>query len=191
MKKLYIADWHYGHENCLHFDNRPFKNVEEMNAALVANWNSVVEADDIVYVLGDMFWCKSSEALPILRQLKGTKFLIKGNHDRSNDGKFVKQFAKITEYLEVDDDGQKIVLCHYPIPCYKNHFYGWAHLYGHVHTSFEWNMMEHDQYLMRELYGRQSNMINVGAMMPYINYTPKTYAQIVAGYDEWKGDEHG
>lgn len=82
---------------------------------------------------------------------------------------------------EVDDDGRKIVLCHYPIPCFKNHFYGWYHLYGHVHKSFEHEMMEHDKYLMQELYGKQCQMFNVGAMMPYMDYTPRTIDEILKG----------
>ena len=103
-RKLYIADWHYAHANILAFDNRPFKTVEEMNEELVKRWNAAVNPGDTVYVLGDMFWCISSQAVPILQALNGQKFLIKGNHDRSNDGKFVKEFAKSTEYLEVNDN---------------------------------------------------------------------------------------
>lgn len=180
-KKFYIADWHYSHENCLHFDNRPFKTVEEMNDALVERWNNTVSPGDTVYVIGDMFWCKAHEALPVLQSLNGQKFLIKGNHDRCNDCKFIKSFVKVAEYLEVDDNDRKIVLCHYPIPCFKNHFYGWYHLYGHVHKSFEHEMMEHDKYLMQELYGRQCQMFNVGAMMSYMDYTPRTLDEILKG----------
>lgn len=178
-KKFYIADWHYGHANCLHFDNRPFKTVEEMNATLVRNWNDVVTPADVAYVLGDMFWCKSSEAQPVLNQLNGTKILIRGNHDRSNDGAFLRKFSKVTDYLEVEDSGRHVVLSHYPIVCFKNHFYGWYHLYGHVHTSFEYQMMEHDKFLMSELYGKQCQMFNVGAMMPWMNYTPRTLDEIL------------
>lgn len=178
-RKLYIADWHYGHENILAFDDRPFKSLDEMNTELVRRWNAAVAPGDSVYVLGDMFWCKESEALPVLQGLNGQKFLIKGNHDRSNGGKFIKSFAKITEYLEIEDDGRKVVLCHYPIPCFKNHFYGWYHLYGHVHASFEYQMMKHDKYLMEELYGRQCQMYNVGAMMPWMDYTPRTLDEIL------------
>ena len=58
-KRFYIADWHYAHANILSFDGRPFKNVDEMNSELVRRWNSVVAPEDIVYSLGDMFWCKS------------------------------------------------------------------------------------------------------------------------------------
>lgn len=177
-KKFYISDWHYGHENCIAFDNRPFKTLDEMNESLVERWNKVVSSGDIVYVLGDMFWCKAETAIPVLDRLNGQKFLIQGNHDRCNDNRFKKKFVKVTEYLEVEDEGRKIVLCHYPIPCFKNHFYGWFHLYGHVHSSFEANMMEHTKYLMQELYGHQCNMFNVGAMMPWMDYTPRTLEEI-------------
>ncbi len=180
-RRVYISDWHYGHGNIIAFDNRPFRSVEQMNEALVERWNSVVEPGDIVYVLGDMFWCNSSVAIPILQKLNGQKFLIKGNHDRCNDSRFLKQFVKVAEYLEVEDDERKVVLCHYPIPCFKNHFYGWYHLYGHVHNSFEANMMEHTKYLMQELYGHKCLMFNVGAMMPWMNFTPRTLDQIIGG----------
>ena len=175
----YIADWHYDHANIIHFDNRPFKTCEEMNKELVRRWNERVKTDDTVYVLGDMFWCKASDAVPILKQLNGQKFLIKGNHDRCHDSAFKRCFTAIDDAMEIDDGGRKVVLSHYPIPCFKNHFYGWYHLYGHVHTSFEHNMMMHDRYLMEELYGKLCQMYNVGAMLPYMDYTPRTLDEIV------------
>ena len=178
-KIFYISDWHYGHANCIHFDNRPFKNVEEMNEALISNWNSVVSPGDTVYVLGDMFWSKTTEAIDVLDKLHGQKVLVQGNHDRVHDAQLRSKFVKIDEYMEIKDGDRNIVLCHYPIPCFKNHFYGWYHLYGHVHTSFEANMMEHQKYLMKELYNRPCEMYNVGAMMPYMNYTPRTLDEIL------------
>ena len=139
-KQFYISDWHYGHANVIAFDNRPFKSLLEMDEALVDRWNAVVSPGDIVYVLGDMFWCKAQDAIPILRSLKGQKFLIKGNHDRCNDNKFLREFVKVTEYLE----------------------------------------MEHDKYLMEELYTTPCQMFNVGAMMPWMDYTPRTLDEIIA-----------
>lgn len=184
MSKFYISDLHIGHANVIGFDNRPFVSVEQMDATLIRNWNSVVRPGDTVYVLGDMFWRTGREAVPVLKKLNGQKFLIKGNHDRCNDRDFRDQFVKITEYLEVEDKERKVVLCHYPIPCFKNHFYGWFHLYGHVHNSFEYNMMEHHKRLMRDLYDKPCQMYNVGSMMPWINYTPRTLDEIIAGYSE-------
>lgn len=185
-KKFYISDWHYGHENIISFDNRPFKTLDEMNGELIKRWNNVVSSGDIVYVLGDMFWCNTEEAIAVLDRLNGQKFLIQGNHDRCGDSRFKKKFVKITEYLEVDDENNKVILCHYPIPCFKNHFYGWYHLYGHVHNSFEAHMMEHNKYLMQELYGHQCNMFNVGAMMSWMDYTPRTLEQIEMLSKGWK-----
>lgn len=184
--KFYISDLHIDHANVLWFDNRPFKDVEEMNSELIRRWNDVVSDGDLVYILGDMFWCVPKKAMPIMEQLNGQKILVKGNHDRWHDSKFDKMFVKIDEYIETEDNGKKIVLCHYPIPCFKNHFYGWTHLYGHVHNSFEWNIMEHQRFLMEELYTRQCNMINVGAMMPYMDYTPRTLDEIEHGYALWR-----
>lgn len=185
-RKFYISDLHFGHKNILGFDNRPFVDIEQMNNELIRRWNSVVSDGDVVYVLGDMFWCTPKDAMPIMEQLNGQKFLVKGNHDRWHDAKFDKLFVKIDEYMEIEDNGRKVVLCHYPIPCFKNHFYEWVHLYGHVHNSFEWNMMEHQRFLMEELYDRQCNMINVGAMMPWIDYTPRTLDEIEMGYLAWR-----
>ena len=118
----YIADWHYDHTNILNFDNRPFKTCEEMNRELIRRWNAVVKPGDSVYVLGDMFWCKGDDAVSVLKQLNGNKYLIKGNHDRCHDSQFVRSFASIKDYMEIEDNGRKVVLSHYPIPCFKNHF---------------------------------------------------------------------
>lgn len=42
----YISDLHFGHANILKFDNRPFRNTEEMETALIENWNNTVSAGD-------------------------------------------------------------------------------------------------------------------------------------------------
>lgn len=178
-RNLYIADWHYDHERVIHYDNRPFLNSAEMNAELVRRWNGAVNEDDTVYILGDMFWCGAEAAVNVLKQLNGTKILIKGNHDKCSDADFRSQFALIADYLEIKDDGKSIVLCHYPITCFKNHLYNWVHLYGHVHNTFEYNMVEHDKFLMEQLYSKPCKMFNVGAMMPYIDYTPRTLKEIL------------
>lgn len=179
MRKFYISDWHYGHGNIIRLDNRPFSSVEEMNKTLVDNWNRVVTNADTVYVVGDMFWCKSAESVEVLKRLKGNKFLIKGNHDRSNDNTFKKQFVKITEYMEVEDNGNKIVLCHYPIPCFKNHFYGWKHFYGHVHTTKEYELTKEFQQKSIAMLKAPCDMYNIGAMMPWMDYTPRTAEEII------------
>lgn len=180
---FYISDTHFGHANILHFDNRPFQTVEEMEEVMVERWNAVVGKGDTVYILGDFCWQKEPEWIRILDRLNGAKVLIVGNHDLSGSATLRKKFQDVKEYKEISDNGRKVVLSHYPIPCYKNHFYGWFHLYGHVHNSFEWNMMEHDKCLMTELYGKACQMYNVGCMMKYMDYTPRTLDEILEGND--------
>ena len=181
-RQLYVADWHYGHKNIISFDARPFFSVEEMNQALVDRWNQAVEPGDTVYCLGDMFWCKSKEAISVLDELNGSIYLVKGNHDMCNDSQFKKRFAGIADYMEIKDKDKNVVLSHYPIPCFKNHYYGWYHLYGHVHVSFEWGMMETCRRQMIELYDMPCNMYNVGVMMRYMQYAPRTLKEIEDGY---------
>lgn len=180
----FIADLHFGHKNCLSFDNRPFTDIEKHDQTLIENWNNAVGMDDDVYILGDISWHNATKTIEIFKSLNGNKHLIKGNHD----GKLLKNrelqslFVEICDYKELTlDDGRGIVLCHYPIPCFKNHFYNWIHLYGHVHTSFEWNMMENCKRQMSELYDKPCLMWNVGAMIPHMNYTPRTLDEIIGG----------
>lgn len=183
----FISDLHFGHANVLGFDNRPFKTIEEHDQVLIDNW-SVVKPDDDVWILGDISWHNSENTANILKQLPGRKHLCMGNHD----GKLLKnkevrsQFIEICDYKEVAVNATGIVACHYPIPCFNKHFYGWIHFYGHVHNSFEWNMMERVRYEMEALYDKQCNMINVGCMMPWMGYAPKTPDEIISGYSKWK-----
>lgn len=181
----FISDLHLGHKNVLSFDNRPFKDIEENDSVIVSSWNSIVGIDDDVYILGDISWYNVTRTIEIVKSLNGSKHLIKGNHDNKllKNRELQKEFVEITDYKELDiSQGKSIVLCHYPIPCFKNHYYGWYHFYGHVHNSFEWNMMERIKYEMKELYDKPCEMYNVGCMMPYMGYKPRTLEEIVGGY---------
>ena len=53
--KFYIADTHFDHANMLKFEPeaRPFLNVDDMNEAIIENWNAKVKPGDEVYILGD------------------------------------------------------------------------------------------------------------------------------------------
>lgn len=182
MSNYFISDLHFGHTNILRFDNRPFNTIEEHDATLIENWNNTVEIDDDVYILGDISWYHATKTIEIFKKLNGNKHLIKGNHD----GKLLKNhelrslFVEICDYKELTrDDGKIIVLCHYPIPCFKNHYYGSYHLFGHVHTSFENNMMLNIKRQMEELYDVQCKMFNVGCMIDYIGYAPRTLDEIL------------
>ena len=50
----FTSDLHLGHRAVINFQDRPFGTVEEMNEALIKNWNFLVAKNDTVYILGDI-----------------------------------------------------------------------------------------------------------------------------------------
>lgn len=73
MSKIFFtSDLHFGHENVLRFDSRPFATVEEMDSELIRRWNAKVGRGDLVYVLGDMI--PMSQRLHIPSSLKSSLY---------------------------------------------------------------------------------------------------------------------
>lgn len=173
----YISDNHFGHKNVIRFDNRPFANTELMDEVLVHNWNERVTEDDTVYILGDCFWKNEENSVKLIQRMNGHKHLIRGNHDRVH-GRLRFHYESIEHYAEINDNDKLVILSHYPIPFYKNQHYGAVMLYGHVHNTKEWEFIEKWKH---ELWDAEipCNMINVGAMMTYMNYTPRTLEELL------------
>lgn len=95
----YISDLHLGHANVIRFDNRPFENIDEMETEIIRRWNERVTPQDTVYIIGDFSWRTSNSWIPVLKQLKGRKVLIRGNHDPKRiDGKLAKMFDDVKDY---------------------------------------------------------------------------------------------
>ena len=178
----YIADMHFDHADIIPYDNRPFDSVEEMNETLIANWNRVVGPDDRTWILGDFCAGDTARWRELLQNLQGRKSLIIGNHDdRSSVEALRGEFEEGAEYREITDGVRHVVLCHYPILAFHDHYFGWYHLYGHVHMSYDWNITENAKRLMRNLYVRKDviRMANTGAMLPYMDYTPRTLDELL------------
>lgn len=72
---------HFYHEKIIKHAQRPFHTVEEMDKALIKNWNDRVAYDDEVYILGDLTMKGADIASALLYSLKGKKYLVRGNHD--------------------------------------------------------------------------------------------------------------
>ena len=101
-KVFFTADMHFGHENVIKFDKRPFETVEEMDAELIRRWNAKVGKGDLVYVLGDMIWKTRNDADTLIRSLNGQIILIKGNHDRFiRNAKAKDALAGVKDYDDI------------------------------------------------------------------------------------------
>lgn len=139
MKTWITSDLHFGHKNIMTFcpqTRARFNNdVAYMNNAMVEEWNAKVQFGDCVYILGDVAFMSGSDAGRMVNRLNGTKILIRGNHDRKTlkDATFFNAFAEVHEYLDINYDGHKIVMFHYPIAEWDQMHRGALHFHGHLH----------------------------------------------------------
>ena len=198
----YISDLHLFHKNVTragkNFDDRPFDNLEEMRSTVKDKWNAKVTNGDTVYILGDLAMRGTQEDLiAFVSTLKGHKVMVKGNHDDIKDLRYKQLFDEICDYKEISDtlDGKnvKLVLCHYPILMWKNQHRGSILLYGHVHNSIEeyyfkkcLREMDNEDFFNRRDGEEVLRAYNVGCMMPYMDYEPKSLTEIVASYERFE-----
>ena len=154
MTVFLISDTHFGHANIIKYANRPFDSVEEMNEAMVENWNSVVKQGDKVYHLGDV--TMNSKSLDILSRLNGRKVLIKGNHDTQKLKFYTPHFYDIRGSHELDN----FILTHIPVALQQSERYPDGNIHGHLHEK---NM---------------DNKWYINVSVEQINYTPIAFDDI-------------
>ena len=125
----YTADLHFHY--ALLLPSRPFATVEEMDEALVKNWNDTVGPEDTVYLVGDIGWNGGRVPGELLERLSGHKHLIRGNHDTGYEdaGRLYRWFETVTDFNEIDDGETHILLCHYPMLYHKRGYM----IHGHLH----------------------------------------------------------
>lgn len=135
-KLFFTSDTHFCHMKILEYANRPFATVQEMNEALIRNWNEAVPEDGIVYHLGDFCFGGADEWLSIIPRLNGNIHLIMGNHDLRNAGEsFMSCFESVSQQRTISVNGQTIVLNHNPFLCFGGAYRGVWQLFGHVHSG--------------------------------------------------------
>ena len=146
------ADPHFGHLGVCKFLHpngvdalRPWDTPEEMDEALVKNWNEVVRPADRVNLLGDVVI--NRRCLVTLGRLNGRIRLVKGNHD----------IFKLADYLPYVDDivayhvtkgqqGGKVIMSHIPIHPESLGRFG-VNIHGHLHAHFVTKTTQHKSEL--------------------------------------------
>ena len=131
MAAFFTADTHFGDHRTLNIHRRPFASAAEMDEALVARWNAVVGSQDEVWHLGDV--ARKGEAVAgLLARLHGTKHLLRGNNDLDATAA-AAGWASVGDYAEIELDGRRLVLCHYPFRSWNGQHKGAINLHGHSH----------------------------------------------------------
>ncbi len=169
MTTWFTSDLHFGHANIIRYCDRPFGDVDEMDAAIVEQWNETVAPDDTVWVLGDVALGRITESLALIADLNGTKLLLAGNHDRCWSGHAHRAEGWTERYIDagfadVEQGsmrlalaGHDVVACHFP-------YRGDSHdLDRYVDErpvdSGEWLVHGH----VHERWRQRGRMINVGS----------------------------
>ena len=114
MSLFFTSDTHFGHTNIIKYCKRPFLldpsrgfvdrnlDTDEMDEALIKNWNSVVQPSDTLYHIGDLaFYKDQRKTMNLLRRLNGNKVLIRGNHDKYLDKEALDMFGSV--HFEISD----------------------------------------------------------------------------------------
>ncbi len=160
----FTSDTHFNHANIIKYSKRPFSSVEEMNEAIIKNWNKVVRPNDEIFHLGDVTF---GRGVGEIKRLNGRKTFILGNHDIH----FVKNMRiaglghiEICHYKEIDWEKHKFILFHFPIDSWNKSRHGSIHLHGHCHTTFN-------------KYNTNRRRLDVGT--DNFNYTPVSIEEII------------
>ena len=135
----FSSDPHYFHKGALHF--RPqFKSVEEMNVALVNAWNSKVGFTDTAYILGDLSFGGPEQTAEVLAALNGRLHWVVGNHDdRLQENKTIRSFFETINGIKyISVEGQKIMMCHFPMLTWRSSHHGSWMLHGHSHGNCQY-----------------------------------------------------
>jgi calcineurin-like phosphoesterase family protein len=126
----FTSDTHFGDHRVLNLYPRPFASTAAMDAAMAANWNARVGAEDEVWHLGD-FARTAKGAAEVFARLNGRKRLILGNNDPPGVAEL--GWESVAAYAEIEVDGVKLVLCHYPFRSWNGMHRGALNLHGHSH----------------------------------------------------------
>lgn len=164
MTTFFTSDSHFGDHRTINIWKRPFGSVAKMGRVLEEAWNAAVGRDDEVWHLGD-FARKPADVPGLLARLNGTKHLVRGNNDPpatlSATG-----WASVQAYRELEVDGVRLVLCHYPFRSWNGQQRRVLNLHGHSHGRLKPMLRQHDVGV--DVWGwRPVTLADIVAGIPY------------------------
>jgi calcineurin-like phosphoesterase family protein len=117
------------------------ESVPEHNAWVTDSINSCAGPRDKIYFLGDNAFARNAvEQAGVLKKFLATLkcknwVFVLGNHDY--EGSTLCLGYESHKYLEINWNGIKFFLHHYPCLTWPSSHYGSIHCYGHTHAEFE------------------------------------------------------
>ena len=134
--RYFTSDLHIGDKTIARW--RGFDSVEAHDALLLGRLADCLEADDELWILGDV--CKPTvAAVRALREALSCErvHIVIGNHDTGAKFLTCGGYASVDYYAQVGKvarEGYKFVMSHYPMLDWDRAFHGSYMLHGHVHS---------------------------------------------------------
>ena len=191
----FTSDLHLFHDNILRLNNRPFKDCDEMYEHIVNDWNSKVNENDYVFILGDVLWGSQASRLKnFAEKVNGHICIVLGNHDKEKDSGGVERgnfncFYSVerAEFIKVESKqcgiDVSIYMSHYPALSWPSKSRGSWHLHGHVHGSMDdLNAQSQDLRVDVGFDGRLSQMKLISFADVYNHFLQKTNGKNFAKY---------
>lgn len=184
-KFFMTSDCHYNHMNICRYCNRPFETRKEMNNVLISNWNSVIPEDGIVVCCGDFMLPNKSgfkEYEKIVKQLNGTIYLTRGNHDRIPVGEYCLEGEStpkmiVNDLMMIEIDDVEVYAQHYPCLAFNGDY----QIFGHIHTCKDGTVAAIDSDVPDRL---RWNQYDVG--VDQNNYIPLSWEQLKSIFEKRK-----
>lgn len=140
MAIYYLSDLHLHHRSLAL--RRRFPSVQEHDRTLLENLRHRVGANDMLFLLGDLFAYDYDDALlGQLLDIRGHTVLIQGNHEthhwlhKASPRLLSQVFTDIREEAEVMDGDRLVRMCHEPRPDLYDEGEKAYLLYGHLHDQ--------------------------------------------------------
>jgi calcineurin-like phosphoesterase family protein len=134
MKRWIISDTHCYHQILCEICGWP-SNFTEI---IIKNLIQCVGPKDTLYHLGDVHFGTIQQLKDIMEQIPGHKILIKGNHDKLTDTKYLEcGFDFVCDGLMID----KTILTHQRVYTYQIPI-GGINIHGHSHKMYRKGIYE-------------------------------------------------
>jgi calcineurin-like phosphoesterase family protein len=128
-----ISDFHFGHENLCNLTLRP----PNYNELIINGWNAVVGKHDSVLFLGDLSFVNKEKTIEYCNQLRGEKYMIRGNHDGASEKWYKDCGFTVIEpiyrrFKDKYDNYKTVIFTHEPVLDLPDN---WYNIHGHLHGN--------------------------------------------------------
>lgn len=191
---FFTSDTHLGHRLVAE-EVRGFSSIEEHDAAIIENWNSIVKPYDIVWHLGDVGMGGLARFLPQLKQLNGRKHLITGNHDACWPGHrdsfrvqrdWMNVFESVQPFARRRVNDAVVLLSHFPYD--GDHTTNDRCVQYRLRDEGEWLLHGHTHFKDQQLHGTQ---LHVGMDAWGLKPVPVDIVQRLIGQSNYQEEKEG